>query len=81
MAVGENEKAILLGECKWSKKPVGVDVLQELEEALPATGLSVNDQHPVFVLFSRGGFTPKLLSAVHSRRDVILVHGLTVIFP
>lgn len=81
LAFSEDRHRVLLGECKWSKKRVGVDVLQELEEALPATGLSVNDQHPVFVLFSRVGFTPQLLSAVQSRRDVILVHGLTVIFP
>ena len=79
LAFSEDRRRVLLGECKWSKKPVGGNILVDLEAALPAIGLSAHAQKPVFVLFSRSGFTPQLRAAVCDREDVILVHGLTVL--
>lgn len=81
LAFSQDRHRVLLGECKWSKKAVGMNVLEELETAFPATGLSVEDQKPVFALFSRSGFTPKLLSAAKGRQDLVLVHGLRVLGP
>ncbi len=79
LAWSENRDRVLLGECKWSKKPVGLNVLQELEAAFPATGLARQSRNPLFVLFSRAGFTTQLLEEARRRKDVVLVHGLTVL--
>lgn len=82
LAFSEDRSRVLLGECKWSKKAVGLNILQELETAFPATGLSGKGQEPpLFALFSRAGFTPQLLREAKDRQDVVLVHGLTVHSP
>lgn len=79
LAFSEDRRRVLLSECKWSRKPVGVNILEDLGAAVPAIGLSGKDQKPVFVLFSRAGFTPQLLRVAKDRQDVFLVHGLTVL--
>ena len=81
LAFSEDRRRVLLGECKWSKKAVGTNVLEELEAAFSATGLSAKDQKPVFVLFSRSGFTTQLLGVAKARQDVVLVRGLSVHSP
>lgn len=53
---------ILLAECKWSTRPVGADVLEELNrkaQALLRRGTWPRVHH---VLFSRSGFAPSLES-------------------
>ena len=81
LAFSEDRCRVLLGECKWSQKAVGMNILQELETTFPATGLSVKDLKPIYVLFSRAGFTPQLLSTAKDRPDIVLVHGLSVHSP
>lgn len=61
-AINWREKAILLGECKWGTKPVGLDVIQELIEnkspkvrqALPEAGEGWSVH---YAFFARAGFT------------------------
>ncbi len=57
-----DDGALLLGECKWSTRAVGTDVLESLREKAP---LVVRDLKRApddvrFALFSRSGFTPAL---------------------
>ena len=79
LAFSEDRRRVLLGECKWTRKPAGVDILENLEAAFPAVGVSAEGHKPVFAIFSRAGFTPRLITMSKARQDVILVHGLTVI--
>lgn len=79
LAFSEDRRLSLMGECKWSKKPVGVNILEELEEDFRHTGLSAEGRKPLFALFSRSGFTSRLLDLAKQRRDIILVNGLTVL--
>ena len=58
VALGED--SALLGECKWTRRPVGVNILQDLQrKAQPLV-----EQHGwrsiSYALFSRSGFTPAL---------------------
>jgi aspartate/tyrosine/aromatic aminotransferase len=57
MAVSWDEQAILLGEAKWTTKPVGVPVLESLKEKVPA---AIPDPSWTvhYALFSWSGFTP-----------------------
>lgn len=67
---------LLAGEAKWSRRPVGTNVLAELEEKVARSGLAGPDARPTFSLFSRSGFTPALVTAAKTRRDLVLVEGL-----
>ena len=66
VAVGaaQDLPAVLLGECKWSSKPVGINVLADLKRK--AQILAADQQWDRqewridYALFSRSGFTPAL---------------------
>ncbi len=77
MAFSEERQSVLIGECKWSRKPVGINILATLENA--SNGIPVEENlRRVYVLFSRSGFTDALSRLVSTRADLILVHGLKV---
>jgi AAA+ ATPase superfamily predicted ATPase len=64
---------ILVGECKWSRSPVGLDVLAKLEErAGMLPGALVRGQR--LALFSASGFTPEVIRQSKTR-GVLLVDG------
>jgi len=78
LAFPEDSSAVLLGEVKWSRRPLGTNILAALEEkrdALPAqTGART-----VFVLFARAGFTTALRRVARSRDDLVLIQELQVV--
>ncbi len=72
--VGIGEGFMIVGECKYSNKKVGIDILemlerksQKIETALPVTH---------YLLFSKSGFTEALLEVAKRREDVVLIAGL-----
>lgn len=68
--VGIGQTFHVVGECKWSKRPVGIDVLDGLEKKLAVLPL----QTPrILVLFSQAGFTNALQKVSQQREDVRLV--------
>lgn len=72
---------ILVGEAKWSVRPVGVDVVAHLEKVageLPGD-LAARPRH--LVLFSRSGFTAAVRTAADRRGDLHLVEGLRLVPP
>jgi len=62
VAINWQEKAILLGECKWGEGAVGLCVVRELVEktarVVPDEGFEVH-----YAFFARGGFTEAARSA------------------
>ncbi|MEZ4719874.1 MAG: ATP-binding protein [Caldilineaceae bacterium] len=54
-AVGE--AGMLLGECKWTTRPVGVNIWEELQRKAQAVGV---DGPVRYALFARAGFTEAL---------------------
>ena len=71
VVLGEND-AILV-ECKWTSKPVGVDILAELERKAQLVKPELEDRQIRFALCSRSGFTPQLMKDVEPRSDVMLL--------
>ncbi len=66
-AMGEDE--VLLGECKWTSRPVGVNILDDLKRKAQALDRTL----PVrYALFARSGFTPAL-QARAAEEGVLLV--------
>ena len=56
VALNWQEKAILLGECKWGTHAVGRSVVRELVDKAPLV-VPDKDWQVHYVLFSRAGFT------------------------
>jgi uncharacterized protein len=57
--------AVVAGECKWWREPVGLNVLERLEENAERAAYSRPARDRFFVIFSRSGFTREL----ERRRD------------
>lgn len=69
------DEGVLLGECKWSTHPVGLNVLDALRARAEVfrreTGMATGE--PVwYALFSRSGFTPDLLAEAEAERVVLV---------
>jgi len=60
LAISRTENKALVGECKWSIRPLGVNVLDDLKQKAQAFLRSGDVERPYYALFSRSGFTPAL---------------------
>jgi hypothetical protein len=63
---------MMLVECKWSSRPVGTDILRELEARSPDVTREAGIQQVDFALCSRSGFADQLLQLSKERKDVLL---------
>ena len=74
--VGVSEDFLLVGECKYSNKKVGIDILQELEIKSQKIELKLPIKY--YLLFSKSGFTKELIDISNQREDLILIKHLGV---
>lgn len=71
VALAWQEKTALLGEARWTSRPLGVQALDELR-AKTAAVLPAADWHVHYALFARSGFTEALRQQA-SNEGVLLV--------
>ena len=67
-----SETHTMLVECKWSQRPVGVDILEQLEGKSKTLLKEVNGHITLFGLCARSGFTDQMMELAKKRKDVIL---------
>jgi len=67
------EAAAILVECKWASKPVGLDILADLERKANLVKPQLENPAIYLALCSRSGFTSQLVQAVKQRPDVMLM--------
>jgi len=84
VALNQDTKDILFGECKWTQQPIGIDVLKSLYHKARQVKWQRGERQEWFILFSRAGFQEALIErASHpnsqGRYDVILVHDGQVV--
>ncbi len=72
VAVSDEARCLLVGECKWSVNPVGGNVLEDLRRAARSLQQEGDWERVYFVLFARSGFTPALRESA-AEEGVILV--------
>lgn len=60
VAISDAEGAVLVGECKWSVNPVGLNVLVDLKRKAQVLGASGRWPKVSYALFAKVGFTPGL---------------------
>ena len=74
MGLGSKPNQILFGECKWSNKLVGTDILENLVAKSKKVAWGAEDREEHFALFSKSGFTPNLKKAAKQMDNVYLFH-------
>ena len=78
MAVDQQNKRIFAGECKYHSKPVDAPVYFALREKV-ANADEIRKAYPsytvIFGVFSKSGFTQRLLDAANTSPDLLLFDG------
>lgn len=74
VALDEESGTIWFGECKWSIKPVGVDVYRDLRCKARIVVWGPEKRRERFILFSKCGFTDGMRKLA-LQEDVLLVEG------
>lgn len=81
-AVDHQNKLVFLGECKYHNKPVDAPVYYALEEQA-AQSAEIKTAFPgcqiIYGLFSKSGFTDRMLDQARGRSDIILINEEQVI--
>ena len=72
VALDPDGKNIIVGECKYWKDPVGINILRNLEEKSKAVSWDKAACKTWYVLFSSSGFMPELETLAEQREDVLL---------
>lgn len=72
IGLNEKENVILIGECKWSGKQVGTDLLNKLTEKSENIKWKIGKREEHFALFSKSGFTEELDNLAKQRKDLEL---------
>jgi AAA+ ATPase superfamily predicted ATPase len=78
VGINNNSHDLVLGECKWSHTPVGLDVLKDLYNKAQQVPWQRSSRQEWFVLASRSGFQDSLVErarrpGIDGRRDVLLL--------
>ncbi len=80
VGLNSQEKKIIFGECKWSEKPVGTDMYEELKKKAEKVEWNKDDRTEYYILFSKSGFTPGMVQTA-KRDGVFLVEKDVVLTP
>jgi AAA+ ATPase superfamily predicted ATPase len=84
VALNQDSKDVLFGECKWTQQPIGIDVLKSLYHKARQVKWQREQRQEWFILFSKAGFQKALMErASHpnsqGRYDVVLIHDGRVV--
>ncbi len=71
-AIDSDGNNLILGECKYWKEQVGINILNELEQKAAQVGWKKSERTVWYVLFSANGFTPELKQLAKTRKDIVL---------
>lgn len=72
--VGVAEDSLIVGECKFSNKKVGIDILEKLKEKAKHIELKL----PIskYILFSKSGFTEDLKKYSEENKNIVLIENI-----
>jgi hypothetical protein len=73
VALNGSENKILFGEVKWSNKPIGIDIYENLKRKAKLVQWGKDGRVEYFSLFSKSGFTDEM-EKVAKKENVLLFH-------
>ena len=68
VGIGEND--VIFGECKWSTKKVGMNILTDLINKVES--IEINGKKKSYILFSKEGFTEDLINHAEGKENIFL---------
>ncbi|MCD8195272.1 MAG: ATP-binding protein [Coprobacillus sp.] len=71
-----DKENLLIGECKYSKNPKGLDVLEELEKRASSLKKITSATKVYYIIYSLSGFNETLKKEASNRDDLILIEGI-----
>lgn len=74
VALDTAEKNIIVGECKYTSSPKGLEILHDLERKATALKELTKSLTVQFIIFSTAGFSQGLTDAAKRNNDIILIH-------
>jgi AAA+ ATPase superfamily predicted ATPase len=74
IGINKKEKKIIFGECKWSAKPVGINIFFELKRKASDVQWERGSRKEYYILFSKSGFTEDM-AKLAKEEGIFLVHG------
>jgi AAA+ ATPase superfamily predicted ATPase len=78
VALDEETGTAYFGECKWSNKKVGEDIYKDLLRKSHLVDWNKGKRKDRFMLFSKSGFTAKMLETA-KKENVLIIHGDRVV--
>ena len=76
VAIDTKNKNLVLGECKYTSSPKGLEVLRSLETKSLALKKLTDAKSVYYILFSLSGFTASLVEEAKKRLDITLIEHL-----
>jgi hypothetical protein len=77
LAINPSRRTALVGECKWSVNPVGINILGDLKHHSAKMAQESNIEHIYYALFSRRDFTDALkVKATREETGLFTVENL-----
>jgi len=73
LAISDSEQALLVGECKWSVHPVGIDILQDLKRKAQLLQVMKSWDNIAYFLFAKSGFTLPLQQQASVDENIRLI--------
>lgn len=74
VALNRSNQTILFGEVKWSNKPVGTNIYEDLKAKAEKVEWGKQTRKEYFALFSKGGFTSDMLKKSREEK-IFLFHN------
>lgn len=66
-------KDIIFGEAKWSQRPLGTNIFNDLKEKSQNVDWNLGSRKDHFIIFSKSGFTPDLVQLAEIQKNLFLV--------
>ncbi len=73
LAISDSEQTLLVGECKWSANPVGIDILQDLKHKAQFLQAKKSWDNIAYFLFAKSGFTSALQQRAATEKNIHLI--------
>ncbi len=70
----ESTKEIFFVECKWSRKLIGINILEELISKARTIDWNKENRKEKYILLSKSGFTQGLIKASKKDSNIFLIH-------
>lgn len=78
VGINNQTKQIVFGECKWSNKPVGTNIYEDLKKKAGYVQWQKDKRKEYYILFSKSGFTADMIKLAKKEKVFLVEKDKTV---